>query len=95
MRAVVLTLFGCLNWLIVLPNQAGELVPKYKPSARAPQPIAITSNAYGFSRSAPEALEIGDTAPTFTLDRAGGGKVALQDKLKHGPVVLIFYRGHW
>ena len=69
--------------------------PHYKPSSRAPQPIDITTNAYGFSRSAPNALLIGDSAPQLTLQRAGGGSVALADVYPKGPTVLVFYRGHW
>ena len=69
--------------------------PFYKPSSRSPEPIDILSNAYGLSRSAPEALAIGDQAPDFTLPRAGGGQVDLADYLEQGPLVLIFYRGHW
>jgi hypothetical protein len=69
--------------------------PRYKPSSRSPEPMDIRTNAYGASRSAPDALEIGDTAPDFTLPRAGGGALNLADLRGSGPVALIFYRGHW
>ena len=69
--------------------------PRYKPSSRAPQPMDITLNTYGASRSAPNALGIGDTAPDFHLPRASGGTVSLASARKHGPVAIIFYRGHW
>ena len=69
--------------------------PFYKPSSRSPQPIDILSNSYGRSRSAPDALAIGDQAPDFVLPRAGGGQVRLADHLEQGTLVLIFYRGHW
>jgi hypothetical protein len=69
--------------------------PRYKPSSRSPEPMDIRTNAYGASRSAPDALEIGDTAPDFTLPRAGGGALSLADLRGSGPVALIFYRGHW
>ena len=74
---------------------AAETVPKYKPSARSPAPLDITTAEYGFSRNAPAALTIGDVAPDFTLPRAGGGTVSLESARVSGPVVLIFYRGHW
>ena len=41
------------------------------------------------------ALQVGDSAPDFTLPNAVGGKVALGQKLALGPVVLSFYRGAW
>lgn len=37
----------------------------------------------------------GDCAPNFRLPEARGGSVELQALLKHGPVVLTFYRGQW
>ena len=70
-------------------------VPRYKPFSRAPSPLDIRTNSYGASRTAPNALEIGDTVPDFTVPRAGGGKVSLADARRSGPVALIFYRGHW
>lgn len=41
------------------------------------------------------ALRVGDPAPDFKLPAYGGGERALADYLKHGPVVLTFYRGVW
>lgn len=35
------------------------------------------------------------TAPDFTLPDPGGKPVALSDALARGPVLLVFYRGHW
>lgn len=40
-------------------------------------------------------IEVGDRAPSFALSDAYGGKVALDDRLAVGPVVLSFYRGAW
>lgn len=37
----------------------------------------------------------GDTAPNFTLPKHDGTTWQLSDALKHGPVVLSFYRGGW
>ena len=74
---------------------SADLTPRYKPSSRAPEALDITTNAYGYSRTAPGALGIGDQPAQFVLPRAGGGDVSLADKLAAGPVVLIFYRGHW
>lgn len=41
------------------------------------------------------ALNVGETAPDFTLPNAIGNDVALQDLLTKGNVVLTFYRGAW
>lgn len=44
---------------------------------------------------AEQALGAGDQAPRFTLPSATGARVALDDLLAAGPVVLTFYRGAW
>jgi len=48
-------------------------------------------------KSYPEALKLkpGDKAPDFTLPNAKGEQVSLSSQLKHGKVVLTFYRGVW
>lgn len=69
--------------------------PRYKPSSRSPEALDIRTDAYGASRDAPDALGIGALVPDFTVPRAGGGSIVLSDALAQGPVVLIFYRGHW
>ncbi len=40
-------------------------------------------------------LKQGDVAPDFALSNARRESIALADMLKHGPVVLSFYRGAW
>ena len=70
-------------------------VPKYKPSARSPQALDITTNEYGFSRSAPAALALGATVPDFIAPSPSGGTVSLAAARQRGPVAIIFYRGHW
>lgn len=40
-------------------------------------------------------LKVGDTAPDFALPNVKGDTVRLSDALKHGPVILSFYRGGW
>lgn len=72
-----------------------NVVPRYKPSSRSPEALDIRSNSYGASRDAPDALEIGDRVPDFTVPRAGGGFVSLREVRSRGPVAIIFYRGHW
>lgn len=41
------------------------------------------------------AAAVGDRVPGFELVRADGQRVAGSDLLRHGPLVLNFYRGHW
>ncbi len=72
-----------------------DTFPAYKPSSRSPAPLDIRSNAYGASRDAPDALKIGEVAPDFAAPRAGGGIVNSRILRREGPLVLIFYRGHW
>ncbi len=40
-------------------------------------------------------IKVGEKAPDFVLNNALGKPVRLKDKLKQGPVVLVFYRGAW
>ena len=40
-------------------------------------------------------IKVGEKAPDFVLNNALGQAVNLKDKLKQGPVVLVFYRGAW
>ncbi len=42
-----------------------------------------------------EGLQVGSKAPVFTAIDADNSKFVLDDALKSGPVVLIFYRGYW
>ncbi len=41
------------------------------------------------------AIQVGDTAPNFTLRNAENLEVSLYSYLEKGPVVLIWYRGGW
>ena len=40
-------------------------------------------------------LKVGDTAPDISLQDHNGNLVTLDEELKKGPVVLIFYRADW
>lgn len=40
-------------------------------------------------------IQVGDTAPDFTLESLAGGPVTLSDHRGRRDVVLVFYRGHW
>jgi peroxiredoxin len=40
-------------------------------------------------------IAVGAHAPDFTLPNAVGEPVRLVERLEHGPVVVVFYRGAW
>ncbi len=69
--------------------------PTYKPSSRSLAAVDIRTSAYGASRDAPEAADIGERIADFSVRRAGGGLLSLREARRNGPVVIIFYRGHW
>lgn len=48
-----------------------------------------------FAQNAPKGLNLNDQAPGFSANDQYGRLVSLQDELKKGPVVLVFYRGQW
>ena len=43
----------------------------------------------------PKGLKIGDKAPNFISLDQFGNTIDLEKQLDKGPVVLLFYRGHW
>ncbi len=43
----------------------------------------------------PAGLKVNDKAPEFTAKDQNGKVISLEDALKNGKVVLIFYRGQW
>jgi peroxiredoxin len=47
---------------------------------------------YGAGEAAPK---IGDSMPPFVLPDGSAQKVSLEELLNHGPVAVIFHRGHW
>lgn len=59
--------------------------------------FSATSQKYGISSDfdQPEGLAVGSVAPDFKGVDQNGKSISLNDQLKNGPVVLIFYRGYW
>jgi len=43
----------------------------------------------------PEPLYIGDKAPNILAVDQNEQRVSLKDRLKEGPVIIVFYRGEW
>lgn len=47
------------------------------------------------AQDAPKGLRVNDKAPDFTAKDQNGKSVSLQESLKKGAVVVVFYRGQW
>lgn len=52
-------------------------------------------SAFSANADDPIGLNVGDIAPNFKGSNQFEKKVELNELLKEGPVVLLFYRGHW
>ncbi|SDK41714.1 Peroxiredoxin [Catalinimonas alkaloidigena] len=68
-----------------------------KSSATSPEPEAEALAQYGIdaARGVPEGLSVGEMAPDFSAFDDRGNVVHLAELRQQGPVVLLFYRGHW
>lgn len=56
----------------------------------------LMAQKYGIAEhSDPQGIEEGGAAPDIVLSSQSGEKFVLSEKLKEGPVVLVFYRGNW
>ena len=75
--------------LLAAVAEANELVPGYEEMVQD----AIENLEAEFKDK--PMLEVGDTAPMFSLPSATGEQVTLKDRLNEGPVILNFYRGGW
>ena len=42
-----------------------------------------------------ERVNVGETAPDFTLENFDGTRISLSDFRGKENVILVFYRGHW
>lgn len=81
--------------LILSTGLVSADIPLYKPSSSSVDAIDISSNEYGRHSVAPDALGIGEYAPDFSLSLSNGELFVLGEEVKDGPVVIVFYRGHW
>jgi peroxiredoxin len=70
-----------------------------KPPYSVPRPVIETMHRATAelvaSGAAQRAKKAGDVAPSFSLMDPEGNAVSSADLLKHGPLVLSFYRGVW
>lgn len=80
-----------------LTEQLEDRVANFKKMA-PPERIAAAEKAIADvadSGILEKAINLGDTAPDFTLPNALNEPVSLYDELKKGPVILTWYRGSW
>lgn len=57
--------------------------------------LLILAGAACFAQEKPEGLFINSKAPEFKTTDQNGATVSLKELRKKGPVVVLFYRGHW
>ncbi len=69
--------------------------PPYNAPAFIHEPMHRATAELIASGLAGGALKVGDKAPAFTLKDPEGHPVASTDLLRHGPLVVTFYRGIW
>ena len=108
--AGIAALSVCLCTVACVPSrQSGpQDVPRYAELAsefqQSREPSKLTEEDRKVMREAadetasalPEpGLAVGEKAPDFRLPNASGKMIRLSDKLREGPVVLVFYRGAW
>jgi len=48
-----------------------------------------------FVKTSGEVMPVQEKAPLFALPDQNGQEVSLQGMLDQGPVLIVFYRGHW
>ena len=85
-----------------LPNYQQSLDQYMEESKKEKSPFSATDMAVmekasqDLASTMPDpGIKVGEKAPDFVLNNALGKPVSLKDKLKQGPVVLVFYRGAW
>ncbi|HZF63856.1 MAG TPA: peroxiredoxin family protein [Chitinophagaceae bacterium] len=57
--------------------------------------LLLLMTGAAISQDKPEGLFINSKAPDFKAKDQSGADVVLKDIRKKGPVVVLFYRGHW
>src|SRR5688500_3206090 len=57
--------------------------------------LFVTAACIGRAQEKPEGLFLNSKAPDFKGTDQSGVAVNLKEQRKKGPVVLLFYRGHW
>ncbi len=57
--------------------------------------IVLVSLLLSYTASAQKGLAVGTNAPDFTAKDQFGKSISLNQSLKNGPVIVVFYRGYW
>jgi len=57
-------------------------------------PLVVLAGC-GVTGLQPQRAVVSETAQPFALASSEGRTVSLAESLAGGPVVLVFYRGHW
>ena len=80
-----------------LQEQLEELTAKLRSLVPAERLATIDRAVADLKASglAQHALKVGDKAPDFTLPDSDGTPWRSEDLLRHGPLVVVFYRGRW
>lgn len=99
----LLVTFNTMAHAVEMPASYQESLDRFmqqSKGSRSPyskDDMAVMENAAeSLARSIPEpGIRTGQRAPDFSLKNAYGNEVILQNELKKGPVVLVFYRGAW
>ena len=99
MKAIVLSLF-LTPLLMAAPSLSDQLSARSAQSASQLPANVRDEFAKGIqsvrdAKITGQAKNVGDKAPDFTLKNATGESIQLSKLLKHGPVVLTWYRGGW
>ena len=86
-----------MNPELSLKQQLADYQAGFKQRA-APERVAMMESATADLRAAgieSRALKVGDRAPDLSLPDALDKPVRLNDLWRHGPLVVVFYRGGW
>jgi peroxiredoxin len=80
-----------------LAQQLEELTAKLRSMVPAERLVTIDRAVAELSTSgfAEHALKVGDKSPDFALPDGDGTPWRSDDLLRHGPLVIVFYRGRW
>lgn len=94
-------LTNCLKWDRLIPLLQTKLILKLIQKMTINKSILFYSLflfpllAFSSNDEGPKGLSVGSMAPTFKSVDQFSNAFDLEDQLKEGQVVLIFYRGHW
>lgn len=69
--------------------------PPYNATREAVETMHRATAELKASGAEDRALKVGDSAPGFILFNQDHMRIASDDLLREGPVVVSFFRGHW